>query len=311
MRPWLIPESRYLLWGKTGCGTSALMLAIGHACAGGTDLGIWNAPRPVKVIYLDGEMSVLDLQDRVREFRKSEAFAPHLTDIDKNMLFLNVEDFPQFAPLDKPECLEDFVKVVKDFGAELVILDNIHSLLSHVIKSSRTCARLRPIMTAIPAAQLWGHHAGLSGKTPYGGSQISFGMSGSLKIEGDKLDNGGFLVKCTVAKPFQRMRGTVQIEQDLVFNGSVVQLATEENAGNYNENPLYAFVEANVEKAPGESVQLKDLRARWDIWHIAAEYDDIAPKTFTKNIQAMIGYSKPVGSGKDQKRAIPNHRLKP
>jgi Periplasmic binding protein/AAA domain len=50
-----------------GVGKTLLALSIGLAVASGSSLLCWSAPRPRRVLYVDGEMTLVDLQQRMLE----------------------------------------------------------------------------------------------------------------------------------------------------------------------------------------------------------------------------------------------------
>ena len=57
-----------LIYGPSGVGKSLLALGIAWAAASGASFLGWQASRPHKVLYLDGEMSEADLRQRLRLF---------------------------------------------------------------------------------------------------------------------------------------------------------------------------------------------------------------------------------------------------
>ncbi len=66
--PWLASDTAALLYGPPGIGKSFLALGIAWAVAsGGSFLG-WRAPKPRRVLYVDGEMGAAELRDRLALF---------------------------------------------------------------------------------------------------------------------------------------------------------------------------------------------------------------------------------------------------
>ena len=55
-----------MLYAPRGVGKTLLALSIGLAIASGNQLLRWSAPRQRKVLYVDGEMPMVSLQERVR-----------------------------------------------------------------------------------------------------------------------------------------------------------------------------------------------------------------------------------------------------
>src|SRR6516164_3920901 len=63
----ILPErSLAMLYAPRGLGKSWLALSIGLATATGASLLRWSAPRPRKVLYVDGEMPLVSLQERLK-----------------------------------------------------------------------------------------------------------------------------------------------------------------------------------------------------------------------------------------------------
>ncbi len=68
LEPLLTSKSLALLHGPRGLGKTFVAIAIAHAVAsGGSFLG-WRAPTPRNVLYVDGEMAAIDMQQRLRMF---------------------------------------------------------------------------------------------------------------------------------------------------------------------------------------------------------------------------------------------------
>jgi putative DNA primase/helicase len=63
----ILPErSLAMLYAPRGIGKTLLGLSIGLAIASGAPLLRWSAPKPRRVLYIDGEMPLVSLQERLR-----------------------------------------------------------------------------------------------------------------------------------------------------------------------------------------------------------------------------------------------------
>ena len=116
--PWLREGSLTLLHGPRGVGKTRLVLAIAHAVATGAGLLGWAVPRPRRVLFLDGEMTIHDLQRAVRGLPASAH--------DGNLRILANDD--EAEPLDLTQephrqRLEPHLDCV-----DLVIVDNLGTL---------------------------------------------------------------------------------------------------------------------------------------------------------------------------------------
>src|ERR1700730_15611890 len=66
LHPILPTRSLAMLYAPRGVGKTLLALSIGLAVASGSPLLRWNAPRQRRVLYVDGEMPLVSLQERMR-----------------------------------------------------------------------------------------------------------------------------------------------------------------------------------------------------------------------------------------------------
>jgi putative DNA primase/helicase len=66
LAPILPEKSLAMLYAPRGIGKTLLALSIGLAVASGSPLLRWNAPRQRRVLYVDGEMPLISLQERLR-----------------------------------------------------------------------------------------------------------------------------------------------------------------------------------------------------------------------------------------------------
>ncbi|MGJ8587369.1 MAG: AAA family ATPase [Yoonia sp.] len=63
--PWLRTEESCIIWAASGVGKTMLSLSLALAVSGGGKLGDWNAENPCRVLYVDGEMHLQDVKDRL------------------------------------------------------------------------------------------------------------------------------------------------------------------------------------------------------------------------------------------------------
>lgn len=170
LEPWLMPEARYMIWGPTGCGKTAVMLAMAFAAATGKSLGNWRAPKPIRVIYIDGEMSRRDLQMRLREL--CETFGSP----GNRRRAISTADAQTIYPLDLKEPRMRLGMLIDKFAPDIIILDNIQCLVSRSIKDGDAYDHLQPVMLNIRnrgICSVWGHHAGFNSEHAYGDSRIA------------------------------------------------------------------------------------------------------------------------------------------
>jgi putative DNA primase/helicase len=122
LQPILPEKSLSMLYAPRGIGKTLLALSIGLAVASGANLLRWSAPRPRRVLYLDGEMTVADLQQRLLQI------AVGLGREIPNDAFriLAADSTERGINLATPEGQEGVERVLD--GTDLLILDNLSTL---------------------------------------------------------------------------------------------------------------------------------------------------------------------------------------
>jgi putative DNA primase/helicase len=96
----ILPErSLAMLYAPRGVGKTLLSLSIGLAVASGSPLLRWRAPRQRRVLYVDGKMPLVSLQERLRAISKglddvipNEGFRVLAADNTKNGLSIGSEE---------------------------------------------------------------------------------------------------------------------------------------------------------------------------------------------------------------------------
>ena len=66
LEPWLCKGDLWMIYSGPGVGKTFIALNIAFAVASGGKFIHWNAPEPAKVLYIDGEMSQYDMQQRLK-----------------------------------------------------------------------------------------------------------------------------------------------------------------------------------------------------------------------------------------------------
>lgn len=123
LAPWLPDKGLAMIFAPRGVGKTWIALSVAHAIACGGVLLRWRAPRPRRVLYLDGEMPAAALQDRY-----AAVVAASMTDAPAANFRLAAADFqPDGLPdLADPEAQRFFDGAIKD--AELIIVDNLSTI---------------------------------------------------------------------------------------------------------------------------------------------------------------------------------------
>jgi hypothetical protein len=115
--PILSGKSLAMLYGPRGLGKTFVALSIAYAAASGTSFLGWRAPRPHKVIYVDGEMAAIDMRQRLA------LLGPPPPTLDFLLADLVPSSPPDIATRQGQTWL------MENWGRpELVVLDNLSSL---------------------------------------------------------------------------------------------------------------------------------------------------------------------------------------
>jgi putative DNA primase/helicase len=114
-----------MLHGPRGLGKSQLALSLAFAAScGGSALAHWSAPQPRRVLFVDGELPVRMLRDRVAALAEDEG--PRTA--NANLRFLSADLLGGALP--DPTVPENQERLERAWGnlPELMVLDNFHTL---------------------------------------------------------------------------------------------------------------------------------------------------------------------------------------
>lgn len=123
LAPIIKTQSLSMLFASRGVGKTHIALGIAYAIACGGEFLRWKAPKPRKVLYLDGEMSAYTMQKRLKAIvEKSEHDIP-----SENFVLITPDmqaaGMPDISTSEGQDKIEPFVK-----EAEIIIVDNISTL---------------------------------------------------------------------------------------------------------------------------------------------------------------------------------------
>lgn len=162
LAPWLPRQGLSMAYAPRGIGKTHFSLGIAYAVAsGGTFLG-WQAPTPSGVLFLDGEMPAVGLQDRIKKIAASsdKQLAARFEIVTPDMQPSGMINLS--SPTDQ-DALQPFLE-----GIDLIIVDNI-STLCRSGKENEGEAWL-PVQQwalqqrAVGRSILFIHHAGKNGE---------------------------------------------------------------------------------------------------------------------------------------------------
>ena len=178
---WLSTTSRVFLFSPTGLGKTMLLLAMAIAIANGTGFLHWTGPRPVRVLFIDGEMSRRLLRERLAEEVRRSGHQPD------TLFVFSHEDIEGFAPLNTKEGQAIIEAIIKQCGGiDLIIFDNVMSLIAGDQKDEEGWRQTLPWIRALTRrgiGQIWLHHTGHDESHSYGTKTREWQMDTVIGLE--------------------------------------------------------------------------------------------------------------------------------
>ncbi|BBF94483.1 AAA family ATPase [Blastochloris tepida] len=168
-----------MLWAAPGVGKTMVGLSIALAAAGGGKFLGWKAPRPFRVLYIDGEMALQDLKDRLVALKDAvEGLDADAAAKNLRLLVRSHQDpnapFPDIADEEGQDVVFSRARCMK---ADLVILDNFSVLAG--VDDENDAAAMQPVLTFLLRMKQAGiatilvHHSNKGGESYRGSSKIA------------------------------------------------------------------------------------------------------------------------------------------
>jgi hypothetical protein len=213
MGNWLTTTSRVLLTAATGLGKTNFGLALGMRCAAGQDFLHWQARRPCRVLYIDGEMSRRLLKLRVLDEEKRAGATP------ERFFALSHEDLSAFRPLNTPEGQAWLLAFIKKIGGlDLILFDNIMCLTLGDQKDPEVWQKTLPLALALTRAnigQVWIHHTGHDESRSYGDKSREWQMDTVMHLDAVQRDDTDVSFSLSFKKARERTPATRYDFQDV------------------------------------------------------------------------------------------------
>jgi len=125
LAPWLPEKGLAMVYGPRGIGKTHLSLGIAYAAATGGRFLRWQAPRPRRVLVIDGEMPAIVLQERLAAIVAAASLEPPAPDFLR-LLPMDIQDGANLD-LSDDGCHPALEAAIA--AAELLIVDNISTLV--------------------------------------------------------------------------------------------------------------------------------------------------------------------------------------
>lgn len=124
LAPWLPKQGLSMVFAPRGVGKTHFSLGVSYAVASGGSFLSWSAPKPRKVLVIDGEMPAGALQERWSEIVKNNLTEPPSGDFVR-ILAADICEFglPDLSTTDGQAKIEPLIG-----DAELIVVDNLSTL---------------------------------------------------------------------------------------------------------------------------------------------------------------------------------------
>jgi hypothetical protein len=179
----------------------------------------WSGRRKAEVLYIDGEMSRRLLKARLGFEVERLGSSP------KTFHALSHEDVEDFRPLNTEEGTKDLIDLIDESPVDLIIFDNIMSLLVGSMREEEPWAEAMPLvreLTRRNVGQLWIHHSGHDKTRGYGSSTRTWQLDTVIHLDAVERRDTDVSFRLHFQKARERTPETRSDFQDLeialVFN---------------------------------------------------------------------------------------------
>ena len=183
---WLSTTSRVLVFAPTGEGKTLKALALGIRIANGSPFLHWPGIRRTRVLYIDGEMSSRLLKARLAAETKRVGAQPD------TFFALSWEDIEDFQPLNTKAGQLQIENIIRIYGIEFIIFDNIMVLISGDQKDEEGWRQILPWIKSLTKrciGQMWLHHTGHDETRSYGTKTREWQMDTVMQMEHFERDD--------------------------------------------------------------------------------------------------------------------------
>lgn len=201
--PWLREQESCMVYAETGVGKSMFALSAAIAVAGSGEFLGWKPDERAegtgwRVLYIDGEMHVADIQERARMLMNAVPSVDQ-EKAGENLRFIarqHQEPDAAFPLITEPAGMKFVREVVRQNTFDLVILDNFSTLGE--VEDENAASSFNAIQQFLLQLKVGGvatmlvHHAGKSGEDFRGSSKLAATFETIVKLErlGPTVEHG-------------------------------------------------------------------------------------------------------------------------
>ena len=212
---WLKTHQISMCYAPSGVGKSMFAMSVALAVAGGGEYLGWKADSCSKVLIVDGEMDMYELQERSNLLINSIG-SLNIEAAKKNLSFLPFQgqtDDVNWPDLANPEDHDVILKRIKKEKPKLVIFDNLSTLANVEDENSasawRPCLELLKKIKRLGCTSIIIHHSrkgNVLTSNAYRGSQILSVLLDSIILL-EEPEGGPSIGGATFRVNFQKVRG--------------------------------------------------------------------------------------------------------
>lgn len=205
LKPFFKERQPIMIYSRTGLGKSFFTLSIALAIAGGGGFAGYVAPKPRKVAYFDGEMSLEDLQSRIKSLIALMKLDRKIVNDNFNLIPRTHQDIKKSLPdLNSEEEAELIIDYVRKYNIDVAVFDNYSTLVNSVEDENSASGfnntmNLLQELSKCGTASILVHHSGKNNsKSNYrGSSKMAVLMESIIKLDDNpnaKFDEVSFKV---------------------------------------------------------------------------------------------------------------------
>lgn len=225
-----------MVFSAPGAGKSWFALSLALAAACGTSVAKtaegdlkWKAPKPRKVLVVDGELDVADLSSRLKGLTVGRPQPKELFFFPRQLQVFDAK-FPNLA---EDQDAEDLVKHCIDNQIDLLVLDNLTTLAA--VQDENSTSAFKPVidgllmrLKAANVACLLVHHSNKGDSSFRGSSAIATTFNAIMHLKKNPMVKGEFTLTFTKARNDHIQNQALTMQLTTAANGSMGLLCNSE-----------------------------------------------------------------------------------
>lgn len=181
IEPWLRTGETALIWAGSGVGKTMLTLSLALAISGGGRVWEWSSSSPRKVLIIDGEMHLQDLQDRLRLLGETAVEGVDMAQVGTNLsIIARQAQEPESAFFDVTDESHQMAILgrCQSQKIDVLIIDNL-STVADGLEDENEAVAFRTVQSFMLRMKQAGittilvHHARKDGQEPRGSTALA------------------------------------------------------------------------------------------------------------------------------------------